>query len=186
MREWPLCCVTRATLEGNMESQGELCSHLWKLRKTLMWALGALDWSAEGCPHRSLCLWDIHFSACAPASLRPHTHGLSPSQAWESLKTDQWTWPLCCHLPFLTLLYPHRSLPGTHFFQRPLGKTLSANLSSSTFSIHPELATAHHLCYHHPDLGHYFFLKKKNLFWLCGIFVAAQAFFQFWCQGATL
>lgn len=79
-----LCCVTCAALEGGTKSQWQtLQSPLGIEEDFKVGTRCSLLLSAGGCPHSSLCSWHIHFSACSPPSLLPHTHGLSPQSPSE-------------------------------------------------------------------------------------------------------
>lgn len=86
---------------------------------------------------------------CPPPSLTPHTQQHLPIAS-----------PLPSAITHCALATCQ--LSGT-FSQRPLGQTPSANLSSSTFITHPELAISYHLYHYHPGLSHRFFYEDYCL-----------------------
>lgn len=86
---------------------------------------------------------------CPPPSLTPHTPQHLPIAS-----------PLLSAITHCALATCQ--LLGT-FSQRPLGQTLSANLSIFTFNTHPELAISSYLCHYHPGLSRHFFYEDYCL-----------------------
>lgn len=127
------------------KASGRLFRHPWELGKTLRCAACYL---VQGGAHRA---------PCAPGkATSPPPSILNPTDLWPLPGTSlRVHWDRAREPELSAATCPqslHASLgacQGHSSPRDPSDQVLSANLTSSAFRTHPELATSHHLCHYH-------------------------------------